>query len=314
MRNPLITSLAVASATLASAGRLECLYTRSQELSKAASCGYQDSLNNCFSHIPLTTIPEALISEVEKCFVNAGCTDAEAEIEAFWVLQQCDKPTPDLRRNLRGGSDPAKPVIAREPLGAMAARAAMPVVTAAMHEPRQANDATPVTTTNERASSPSPCFTDKPTSVKICPSQPPGSKLTCHYQETTVPVCREELICRSDNQGNPSCMWKQTEFGTDGTIIAIIFASAVAISIVSVCFMCCKERREQTRLRKEAEAAKIAKEAKIEQTVAAKRPGVSVTGGVGASAAAEASQPLMYQGGAQPGNPFGDGQDHPALR
>lgn len=119
--------------------------------------------------------------------------------------------------------------------------------------------------------------------------------------------------------------------GVGGIIIAICFAAALVVSVFSICFLCCKERREQTRLEKAKEAAKIAKEAKA-ATAAAKRPGRNVTGGVGETGVQSQGQPLMYGGGAgghggdvgaggqqAPGgygsaNPFVDSQDSHALR
>src|SRR5690606_23011731 len=63
--------------------------------------------------------------------------------------------------------------------------------------------------------------------------------------------------------------------------------SAVAISIVSVCFFCCRERRVQKRLIRAAEAAKIAQEAKTQAAVNAKKAG---NDGAGMD-----RQPLMSQ-------------------
>jgi hypothetical protein len=129
-------------------------------------------------------------------------------------------------------------------------------------------------------------------------------------------------------------MYKHRGLDLGGIIIACIFAGAIAVSIVAICFFCCRERRQHKRIERAAEAARIAKEAKTQATVAAKRPGVSVTGGLSSSSApAVEGQPLMYQtGGAGPSigrsspgpqgqgyggaNPFVDAphDQHPALR
>ncbi|KAK4121582.1 hypothetical protein N657DRAFT_622939 [Parathielavia appendiculata] len=273
MRDTVLGSLFLASATLASAHRPECLSTRSRELAAAASCGDKGSLNYCISNLPASPQPEAVSQELERCFVSAGCTPAESQIEAFWVLKRCDAASADLRRGRRQNDD-HDAVDARQTTTAAAAAT--------------------TTAFNDNESSPSPCFTDSPTEITVCPIQTTGAdagkKLSCYPTATTTPKCRDGLICQSDAQGNPSCMYKQSSLGIEGTIIAIVFASAIVLSIVAVCFMCCRERREHRRIERAAEAARIAKEAKTSATVAGKRPGAAVTGAGGV----EASQPLMY--------------------
>ncbi|KAL2200246.1 hypothetical protein P885DRAFT_57129 [Corynascus similis CBS 632.67] len=308
----IFTSLLLASATLTSASRIECLRTRSQELAVAASCGHEGSLNYCFSTLALSTEPEALSPEVERCFVNAGCTPAEARIEASRVLEQCGRPSADLRRARR--HDDSAPLAARNPFPAGA-------ITAAMYLPRQTDGAALVgrqdaTTTeiNDLPSSPSPCFTDTTVETTTCPIQTTGpesgKQLSCFPTAMATPKCRDGLICKSDARGNPSCMYKHSKLELDGIIIAIVFASAIALSVVSICFLCCRERREHRRIERAAEAARIAKEAKTQATVAAKRPGAAVTGGVSAAAAVE-GQPLMYQGAGGPPSPSAQQQQFP---
>ncbi|KAK4151785.1 hypothetical protein C8A00DRAFT_35546 [Chaetomidium leptoderma] len=317
MRDTILTSLFLASATLTSASRLECLHTRSRELAVAASCGDEGSLNYCFSQIPVPTQPEALSPELEHCLVSAGCTPAESQIEALWVLKQCDNPSSDLRRGRRQTSleesdDDASPpaaaaaAAAKDPM--IGARNPLPAITAAMHLPRQDN--TPGATTTPAAAaaaaadadqltSPSPCFTDVTTDTTTCPVQTTGpdagKKLPCFPTVLTSARCRDGLICQFDSQGSPSCMFNHSTPPIEGIIIAAVFASAVALGVCSICFLCCRERRAHRRTERAAEAARIAKEAKTQATVAAKRPGVSITGGVSGSAVE--GQPLMYQGG-----------------
>ncbi|KAK3306465.1 uncharacterized protein B0T15DRAFT_141276 [Chaetomium strumarium] len=322
MRDTIFTSLFLASATLTSASRLECLHTRSEELASVASCGDKGSLNYCFSNLPIATQPEALSGELERCFNSAGCTPAESQIEAYWVQKRCETPTNDLRRGRRQpDNEDSLAAAAKEPL--MAARNPMPAITA-MVVPRQTTAATTAATTNP--ASPSPCFSDTTSSITSCPLQTTGTdagkKLSCFPTVLTSAVCRDGLICTSDKQGNPSCMYKHSSLGVDGTIIAIIFASAIVISIVSICFLCCRERREHKRIERAAEAARIAKEAKT-ATATAKRPGTSITG-MGGSPVVE-GQPLMNQGPPSPGlqgqqggygaaNPFADGSSDGGRR
>ena len=297
MRDTILTSLVLASASLASARSLECLQTRSRALAVAASCGDEGSLNYCFSHLPSSTQPEALSPELERCFVSAGCTTDESQIEAFWALKRCEAVANDLRRSRRQPEDGI--ALAKEPLVAARDPIAGPAAITAMR-PRQDDAATTASPVTSDPSSPSPCFTDTETEFTTCPTQTTGAdagkKLSCYPTVTTTAKCREGLICQFDMQGNPSCMYKHSSLDLGGIIIAIVFASAIVVSVVGICFMCCRERREHRRMERAAEAARIAKESKTQATAAAKRPGANVTGGVGAGSASVEGQPLMYQG------------------
>ncbi|KXX74842.1 hypothetical protein MMYC01_208073 [Madurella mycetomatis] len=299
MRNTAtLSALSLAFAALASAGgRLECLHTRSRDLASAASCGDEGSLNYCFSHLSPSAPADSLPEELARCFLNAGCTADESGIEALWVLRQCDAPGSDLRRGRRAeehlAAAPQEP-----PLVAHAIPTAMPMLNAPLL-PRQDN--------SPSTGIPTPCSTEQPTVITSCPVQATGPdqgrQLSCFPVTTSKLVCREGLICHSDDQGTESCMFKQSSLGVAGVIIAILFAGAVVISIFSICFLCCRERNEHRRIEKAAEAARIAKEAKTQATVAAKRPGTAVT--AAHSAPVVEGQPLMYQqpagGTADPG-------------
>ncbi|KAK3988205.1 hypothetical protein QBC44DRAFT_104747 [Cladorrhinum sp. PSN332] len=273
MRNTKLLTSLLASAVLASASsateadQLACLSSRAAELASAAasSCDastpqFQSKLHACISDL-------TSLGSLESCFTSAGCPPTAAA----WALSHC-KSLPDLRR--------------REPLPL----AAIPTATLpANFVPLFGRAAT-------SEPSPSPCFTDELTTITQCTSNDQGSK-SCFPTASPSAVCRKDLICRIDNQGNPSCMVRNSAMGIAGIIIAIGFACALVVSVFGICFFCCKERKEQTRLEKAAEAAKIAKEAKA-ATAAAKRPGRNVTGGVGESGVqASQGQPLMYEGG-----------------
>ncbi|KAK0715612.1 hypothetical protein B0H67DRAFT_554104 [Lasiosphaeris hirsuta] len=280
----------------ASPNRTECLQTRSRELAASASCGNEGSLNYCFSHLSSesATAPELLTAELERCFVSAGCTPAESQIEAFWTLQLCDGAiNPDLRRR-RTYQDPE---------GAIPLPRAAGITLA----PRQdttaapAPDATTPPSPTTKPASPSPCFTETLVSINSCPLQETGpdagKRLPCFPTVAPSSVCVEDLICQIDGQGNPSCMYRQSQPGLAGIIIAIFFASAVFISVCSICFFCCREQRVQRRLTRAAEAAKIAADAKTQALVAAKRGNTSPD--------AADRQPLMADAPAVPGLPRG---------
>ncbi|KAK3318245.1 hypothetical protein B0H66DRAFT_532751 [Apodospora peruviana] len=295
--------LAATSSTSAASSRPECLHTRGQELARSASCGDDGSIAYCFSQIALDTSTEHLVPQVEECFLNAGCNAAEAPIQAFWALRRCESsPSPaDLRRH-------AIPAAAAAAAAGLAPRqdtnkpaATTPTAAAAV----------PAATTTDLNASPSPCFTNTDISVTSCPTQSTGADIGktlskgCVPTTQPSPVCRDGLICKSDSQGNPSCMYEQNSLGVAGTIIAIFFATAVALSVFGVCFLCCRERRVQKRLERAAEAANIAREAKNSAMVNSRRPVPGVVTDVGTDGQLDedgAGQPLMQAA-----------QDHPPL-
>ncbi|KAL1836533.1 hypothetical protein VTJ49DRAFT_5045 [Mycothermus thermophilus] len=289
--------LLASAATLASAGRLECLYTRSSEFANTSPCGDVAALSYCLSH--LDVLPTAIQSETERCFVWAGCTASEATTEAARVLGECDHPTNELKLIRRqfispeGGSAhdaaslPAAVKDSHLVLGRAAAAAPFPI-TGVPHRPRA--DSPPT-------GSPAQCFSQETTETTACPiittGTESGRRGECVPTVLVNDKCIEGLICAADERGRVNCMYKHSQLDLAGIILAIVFASAIVISIIAICVMCCRERSQHRKIAREAEAAKIAKEAKMQAAVAGKRPGANVTQQPNVE-----GQPLMYQGAA----------------
>ena len=64
-----------------------CIRTWNSYLSNTADCGDVGSIEYCFS-----TVPDRVVSDqIRECFVSAGCTAAEASIEAAWTIKKCDE-------------------------------------------------------------------------------------------------------------------------------------------------------------------------------------------------------------------------------
>jgi len=121
----------------------------------------------------------------------------------------------------------------------------------------------PAPTATDAQKSPATCFTTTSVTVTDCPTTngPDGKRPSCSDKVVPSAVCAAGLICRTDRDGNPSCMYEQG-MGLAGIIIAIVLGSAVGISVASICFFCIKEKRVQKKLVRAAEAAKMAMEAK----------------------------------------------------
>ncbi|KAK3390592.1 hypothetical protein B0H63DRAFT_120614 [Podospora didyma] len=300
----------------------ECLRSHGQELAAAALCGDTGSLVRCFSHVSLAATPATLGPSLEQCLVNAGCTAAEAQTEAIWMLRRCDAASAsDLRRrrDSAAGVGALPNLVGREPIITMEARqdAAAPTPAAAGTQ----------------------CLTPSEYEIEVCPTDAAGKKGSCSKIKQSMDVCIQGKICHFDTQGKASCMDRQSNLGVAGTIIAIFFTVVIAASVFSICFLCCRERNVQKRLERAAEVSRIAKEAKLSATVAAKQNPASA--GAAADNAGEDRQPLMaahdlpplppmpqqYSGGYQPHlqhqesqdfggqqNPFADAHDPHALR
>jgi hypothetical protein len=303
-----LVSLWSSSFVSADSARAECFRDLSGHLANAATCGDLGSINWCISRTPSALADAAakddlatVTVELESCFFNAGCTHDEAQSEAFWTLRRCEMPASDLRRRFAG--------LAEEPLPARD----LPFVDVLVRNvvaigARQ--------DTTELPASPSPCLTTTSISINSCPHQSTGPNsgkpLPCF--PTTVPslACAAGLICQSNHEGAINCMYAKNGLEISGIIVAIVMAAAIALSIIGVCFFCCRERRTQSRLAKAAEAAAIAREAKAAAMVAAKRPEPRARA---PSPDHQAQQPLMAESadaGSHGPNPFAD--IHPALR
>ncbi|KAI0506559.1 hypothetical protein F5B22DRAFT_660196 [Xylaria bambusicola] len=95
-----LLGLLLSSASMASAisDRLTCVRENAGILVQAAACGNEDPvrLQECFLSIPDIVTTEYL----QSCFVESGCTIAEATSEATTILQSCDASVsiPELRR------------------------------------------------------------------------------------------------------------------------------------------------------------------------------------------------------------------------
>lgn len=316
------------------AGQIECVRTRSWELATRADCGDNGSLHYCFG--TLSTFFNS--ADLQSCFVNAGCTPDEAQIEATWVLRTCGTDMTlqsDLRRRQAGSEPDAKPAARAEPTTTAAPKTtkgsdgdAKTTTTPAKETPTPTTTPTPSpspsaesdqgpsssnpdvvvvteTTTGDTSlgtysstSTPLVCFTTTLVTQTVCPTQSTGAaagaSLSCYPTEVPVQTCAAGLLCMTDNSGNASCMRPVNDFGTSGTIVALLFAIAIAGASASMIFFACRERSVQRRLRAQAEAAAIARDAKRAQQ--GKRPSVGVRSVSGQSAASGDRVPLMQAG------------------
>ncbi|OIW31681.1 hypothetical protein CONLIGDRAFT_234996 [Coniochaeta ligniaria NRRL 30616] len=87
----LIALLALTSGILARTldPRLQCLRADVHQIIEQTACGDKGSIAYCLGNLQPTAW-DALVNQVETCYLNAGCNEAESAAETLWTLSQCD--------------------------------------------------------------------------------------------------------------------------------------------------------------------------------------------------------------------------------
>ncbi|KAI1453450.1 hypothetical protein F4805DRAFT_366053 [Annulohypoxylon moriforme] len=219
------------------ADRSSCIQSSAVKFSLAAACGDKGSLEYCFLRVP----EYVEMGDLERCFRNAGCTNAEAGIEAAFLLHSCDngQSVAELRR--------------RSP-EALPAPAPADTTTATS---TATNTGTTTTSTSLQ------CSTETTTSTSSCPVQSTGtasgSTLSCFETTVTTFVCASTNICQTDSNGNDVCMLRNDHLDTGELIITIFLAVCFAAGFGTLLFFACREKSRERKRRAKKQAAAIAK-------------------------------------------------------
>ncbi|KAI2463263.1 hypothetical protein F4781DRAFT_426517 [Annulohypoxylon bovei var. microspora] len=271
---PLLLLLPGSSLGATVADRSACIHSGAAELSVAAACGDKGSLEYCFQRVP----EYVEIGDLESCFQNAGCTNAEAGIEAAFLLHNCDnkQSIAELRR--------------RSP-------EALPADTSTA---TSTGTSTATSTGTTTATSSLQCSTETTTSTSSCPVQSTGtasgSTLSCFETTVTTSVCAATNICQTDKSGNDICMVRDDHLDTAELIVTIFLGVCFAIGFATLIFFACRDKRAERKARARKQAADIAK------TNAANATSVS------AAPREETAIPPKREASPAPGqNPFADG-------
>ncbi|KAI2606588.1 hypothetical protein GGR54DRAFT_438921 [Hypoxylon sp. NC1633] len=240
----LFPSSSLGSASPSAADRSACVRSGAVKLADGAACGDRGSLQHCFGSAPAYVE----VGDLERCFRDAGCTSAEAGIEARFVLHNCDNddahsrvPVAELRRR---GPEPI-PAPTPEP-------APNPQAT------------TPAATTATFVFKPSiQCSTETTITTRSCPTQSTGaqsgSALPCFDAQVPTQVCAAANICTVDRDGVPICMVRRDALDTSGIVVTIILAACFAAGFGTLVVFCCRDKRAERKRRARKEAAAIAK-------------------------------------------------------
>ncbi|KAI0140031.1 hypothetical protein F4776DRAFT_572062 [Hypoxylon sp. NC0597] len=261
------------------ADRSACIRSGAVELSQAAACGDKGSLEHCFK-----TVGEYVeASDLQRCFRNAGCTNAEAGIEAAFIIHNCENPTSDAELRRRGPE-------------------AMPAPTPVAAPVPQ--DTVTSTADNNGGFTPTiQCSTSTDISTSSCPIQSTGSEsgqtLPCFATTVPTQVCAAENLCMTDKNGLDICMRRQDAPDTGGLVVTIFLAVCFAVSFGLLLFFACRSKVAERKRRARNQAAAIAK------TNAAANAGSTTMAPTEETPFTKRDQSPM---GAVPGqNPFEDG-------
>ncbi|KAI0882815.1 uncharacterized protein GGS22DRAFT_41398 [Annulohypoxylon maeteangense] len=263
------------------ADRSSCIHISAGKFSAAAACGDKILLEYCFQRVP----EYVELGDLERCFRNAGCTNAESGIEAAFLIHNCDKgqSVAELRRR----SPEALPAPQDTTTTAAAA-----TTTAA---------STGTTTATTATSTGLQCSTATTTTSSYCPVQSTGtasgSTLACIETTVTTSVCASTNICQTDSSGNDICMVRKDSLDTAELVITIFMAICFAGGFGTLLFFACSEKSRDRKLRAKKQAAAIAKTNAALAVDEAPVPAAPVE---------EPAGPFKREVSPAPGNPFAD--------
>ncbi|KAJ3963016.1 hypothetical protein N0V92_000305 [Colletotrichum tropicale] len=302
-----LLALLATTASAVTPARLHCLRSRNVELSRLSGCGMAGSVAACLFMIP----DDVTQADLETCWINSGCDFTESMVEAQWALDRCDEYgniAQELKIRHFGVVQARATTDTTAAETTTTAATAATTASAATTTTAASTTGTATTATGTTAASTGTgttgtgttattkvCSTTTTKSTTACPVQSTGTAsgktITSGCYSTTVAfeTCAAGMLCQDDSSGNPSCLVIDNNLSGAGIAVALFFAIAGTGAIALITFLCCRDRKNRKRILAKAEAAAIAKEAKL-----AKKPTIAV------------EQPLMANDGNQ--QPYND--DH----
>jgi hypothetical protein len=200
----------------------ECFKVHSKDLAEYTNCGNRQAVSQC-----LSSLSSFDSSSLESCYIDAGCSPAQATQDVDRILTRCHEYAREgeLRKRFRAA---IMPVEATKTIMA-------PLVIRA-------------TTTPAPTKKGADCFSTKEfdtTKCDVIVDNGSTKTNTCTPAKGTSSDCLSGWICTVDGTHADICMKEQT-IDTSGIVIAIVFASLVVVGIGYLTFACCRERMAQT--------------------------------------------------------------------
>lgn len=183
----LITLLVLASAVSARTldHRLQCLRTDNHQIIEQTTCGDKGSIAYCLGVLQPTTAHDILVSQLQSCFVNAGCDEAEAEAETLRALSQCDPAEKGREDDLRRRQATTETAAANKPATTAKAGPKTTLV-AATTEPAETTEK--ATTTAEAATT-----TEATTSAEPTTATTPSTTSSSSRSATTASAAANQV-------------------------------------------------------------------------------------------------------------------------
>lgn len=240
----LSTSALLFATSVAALSRHECLTNSHADLAAYADCGKQEIIASCLSHLK-----SFMHSDVRSCYLDAGCSTEEAEIESKYTLSRCDDMSHagELRKRYRAMNIPR----------------ADPTTT---EEAAKKSDDPKATTGGAKTGT--DCFTTGIKSTTECDTETIKGRVitnTCVPTTVTTSQCNPGMTCSHDASNLDICMDLHDTLDTAGIVVAIVFGIIITTAVGAITFLCCKDRNEQKRLAAKAEAVALARAATKKQ-------------------------------------------------
>ncbi|KYK54480.1 hypothetical protein DCS_06438 [Drechmeria coniospora] len=224
--------------SLAGIVRHDCLSLHSSSLT--ADCADRSVLASCLAGLT-GTAPD----DIQSCFLDAGCSEDEAAVEAEAISRRCDR--------LPQGGDLRRRYLALDLRSQVSE-------TVELAEFLRRDTATPAPTKLHGAE----CFTTSTIDTTTClltTADGVQKTQTCTPTQVARSECAPGLKCTIGVNNEDICMVLHNNLETGGIIIAIVFAVIIVVGLGSLTFLCCRDRRNQKSMAAKAEAVALARAA-----------------------------------------------------
>lgn len=240
----------------------QCSLAYRHNIAADIACGAQDAVTRCLSDL---AEDQGLL---QNCLVSAGCTIQDAKVEAARAAKRCKANSDSEGSNIE----------LRQLRGRHGLRAIREVVEVRAAQNKDENDGKKTTlatlairdTTTAAPTSTNTwvmvqhlkgttyttvtCMTPATVATSACSYINDADETTCVATTAVIPSCVPGMKCGySQTSGNVRCA-TTGGMGIGGIIVGSVLGVGAAVSIITLCSMCFRERSKNKRDRRAAEA------------------------------------------------------------
>ncbi|KAL5615569.1 hypothetical protein BROUX41_005612 [Berkeleyomyces rouxiae] len=248
----------IPAAAAASVARIDCSDAAAAVDARSSIITCADSsVDACLGRLDTIGSDEV----IQECFSSSDCTSVvdESAIDASLTCylykmteDAADAATPELRMRRR------RPAPVAKTTESSASSTAAPESTAMA-------DMGYLLLARDTLTYDANCSSATSFRSKVCETTSGTS--SCSTATITTAKCMDGYLCKTGG-----CMELDDSMDTAGIIVAICFASFIAISAGLICFYCCRERSHEKKIAARAEAEAIAKAAAMDRKKADRQP------------------------------------------